>query len=165
MKAPFALAILLVSTAAEAHPRRLLDSLASIDVIPTKEQLVIAGGSEDLLAAIAIDPSLHGYVRMRAAAMLGLFATPDSLRLSSRLAEDTALDREVRIQAAVALNFVARALRSQPGILLVARLAADDPDPVVRRALAHVLPQASPVRRRLSDRSIGNLAVEGTSKR
>lgn len=101
-------------------PERLMFLLRLIDQSPTAAQLVEAGAGEagEVLIAIAKDPEVARYPRMRAAGSLGLFPSPATEAALAALVRGGD-DLEVRIQALAALTHLqqARALPLLEGLV------------------------------------------------
>ncbi len=89
--------------AQKPHPPELLNALNRIDEVPSKAELEAKGAQDgEALLAIARDPEVAAYPRIRAASLLGLFDNPTCRKGLSDLLLRADV-QEIKVQAVRAL--------------------------------------------------------------
>lgn len=91
---------------AGTHPAELLELLSYLDLVPDVDTLQAAGAGQDGagLVAVAADPSMRRYTRVRAVSFLAYFRNPQTTAFLETLARDRAEDVEVRLAALFTLS-------------------------------------------------------------
>jgi hypothetical protein len=127
------------------HPAELLEILSYIDVVPDADTLQAAGAGQDGtgLVAVAADPSLRRYTRVRAVSFLAYFRSPQTTTFLETLAHDRTEDIEVRLAALFTLSTDRRPER-EAGLSTLLRELLSEPNEEIWAGVARAAARQSP---------------------